>query len=1239
MSELSSRKMFSFLGLFTLLLALASPAAAQTWTKLAPSGSPPQYRCYGASPVSDPATQRMILFGGNSCAGFVLNDTWILTNANGLGGAPQWINLIPNGASGSPVARANHSAVYDSASNRMIIYGGCTGGCLPIANDVWVLTNANGLGGTPSWIPLSPAGTAPQGRQSHRALYDSANNRMIVFGGQDGGGSTSTIFLETWVLTNANGLGGTPTWIQLTPSGGPPPAEYISTAVYDRAGNQMTVFGGITRPGVTENAVWVLSNANGLGGTPVWSNTVANGASGSPSARAGSVSGYDPGSNRMTIFDGGGLLDTWVLNHANGLGGGSSWTRLFPLGGPPGSPQNTAVFDAANNRLSVFVNSNITASSNETWVLSDANGVVTPTLSSISVSPTSPTINVGQTQQFTATGTFSDGSSRVLTAGGGTWATKASMPSVRVPNAVTGVNGLLYAVGGSDYVCNSYSTLEAYDPLTNAWTARPSMPTARWSLATGVINGILYAVGGTNGCFTPASGLTQVEAYDPVANSWTSKAPMQMRRSNFGVGVVNGILYAMGGNDNNRGVDATLEAYNPATNTWTTKAPMPTARLSFGVGVVNGILYALGGSNSTSILASVDAYDPATDSWTTKASMPAARTGLAVEVVNGILYAVGGSSTGDNFGAALLAYDPVSNTWTTKAPMPSGRTGLTAGVVNGILYAVGGVDRTNNPVATVEAYAPAEASWSSSKPAVAAIDANGLSTASSPGTTTVTATSGSVNGTATLTVAGANRPPVANAGPNQTVEATGPSGAVVTLDGSASSDPDGDTLSYNWTGSFGSISGVSPTVTFALGTQTATLTVSDGQATATGRVSITVRDSTPPVLTLPADFSSEASSAAGAVAYFTATATDSVNPRNPHVDCTPASGSTFALGSTTVNCSASDAAGNGSHGSFKITVVDTTPPILSVPGPITVYATSAADANVFYATSAVDLVDPAPGVFCLPASGAHFSLGTTTVFCSATDSAGNRAMASFMVRVIDSEAPVLHVPADITASATGPGGAVVTYSVTASDAFDPNPDVQCAPVSGSNFALGTTLVSCTARDASGNGSLASFRVKVLDDRPPVLTVPTPITVNATSPAGAVVTFTATATDAVDASPQVTCVPPSGSTFAAGNNTVNCTASDHSGNSTSASFTIHVRGSRELLNMLIAAVGDSGPGNSLQAKLRVVSTRLDVNDVSGACSGLDSFINEVRAQSGKKLSAAQAAGFIDAARGIKTALGC
>ena len=166
------------------------------------------------------------------------------SNANGSGGfeAGTWSEL--NLSYPIPPQRAFHSAVYDQTNNRMIVFGGCADiYCFLPLNDTWVLTNANGSGGTPAWTQLSPTGTPPSPRYDHDAVYDATNNRMIVYSGE---GAGFVGLSDVWVLSNANGLGGTPAWTELSPTGGPPDAIDGSTGVYDPTTNRMIVFGGGT---------------------------------------------------------------------------------------------------------------------------------------------------------------------------------------------------------------------------------------------------------------------------------------------------------------------------------------------------------------------------------------------------------------------------------------------------------------------------------------------------------------------------------------------------------------------------------------------------------------------------------------------------------------------------------------------------------------------------------------------------------------------------------------------------------------------------------------------------------------------------------------------------------------------------------------------------------------------------------------------------------------------------------
>ena len=322
---------------------------------------------------------------------------------------------------------------------------------------------------------------------------------------------------------------------------------------------------------------------------------------------------------------------------------------------------------------------------------------------------------------------------------------------------------------------------------------------------------------------------------------------------------------------------------------------------------------------------------------------------------------------------------------------------------------------------------------------------------------------------------------------------------------------------------------------------------------------IDVVPNTPPHLILPADLTVEAIGPAGAPASFTATATDAEDATAPTPTCTPASGSTFALTTTTVNCSVTDSGGLPASGSFHVTVQDTTAPALALPADQTAEATGPAGASVSFGTSASDIVDGQVSVGCDHASGDTFAVGTTTVSCSATDAAGNPASGSFHVTVTDTTAPVIVLPTDQTAEATSPAGASVGFATSASDSVDGPVSVDCDHASGDTFALGTTTVTCSAADAAGNPASGFFLVTVNDTANPSLTrMPSDITLTTGNPAGATLTYTAPgAIDVADPAPTVRCGPASGSTVPVGTTKVTCTATDEAGNHTSASFTATV----------------------------------------------------------------------------------
>jgi HYR domain len=168
--------------------------------------------------------------------------------------------------------------------------------------------------------------------------------------------------------------------------------------------------------------------------------------------------------------------------------------------------------------------------------------------------------------------------------------------------------------------------------------------------------------------------------------------------------------------------------------------------------------------------------------------------------------------------------------------------------------------------------------------------------------------------------------------------------------------------------------------------------------------------------------------------------------------------------------------------SFSLNVIANTSPSLTVPASFSVEGNTTggwtADWSGVSATDVEDDPDPTPT--CTPAGGSVVALGTHTISCSVTDSAGATTTGGFDVTVVDTTAPTLSgVPSDVHVTTGDPGGIAVSFATpTATDVVDASPTVGCSPASGSTFAVGTTDVTCTATDASGNSQSASFTVDV-----------------------------------------------------------------------------------------------------------------------------------------------------------------
>ena len=288
---------------------------------------------------------------------------------------------------------------------------------------------------------------------------------------------------------------------------------------------------------------------------------------------------------------------------------------------------------------------------------------------------------------------------------------------------------------------------------------------------------------------------------------------------------------------------------------------------------------------------------------------------------------------------------------------------------------------------------------------------------------------------------------------------------------------------------------------FGLGATLITFSATDaaGNTGATG-ATVTVEDTTLPAVVAPLSIAVEAegvltSATTAAIAAFltSATAADVVDG-----DLTGAvnhnAPADFGLGATLVTFSATDAAGNTGAADATVTVVDTTPPDVDALPNVAVDADSPDGTVVnFVLPAANDIVDPAVVAACVPASGSLFSLGETTVTCSATDASGNTGESNFTVTIIDPTPPVVivsvspenlwppngdMVPITVTGSAVDSDSGVdqVTYEVIDEYGLLDQPSTLVLLDGNGNFVPFTVFLEASRRGNDQDGRTYIIRV-------------------------------------------------------------------------------------------------------------------------------------------------------------------
>ncbi len=265
--------------------------AAGTWSKLHPSGALPSARSQ-QSLVFDSSSGQVLLFGGFDGRSD-LNDLWAYDPSRNT-----WTKLQPSGP--LPEARLGQSEVYDSGTGQAILFGGS--GASGLLNDTWAYDPAANR-----WTNLSPSGIVPEGRSGQAMLYDPANGKVLMFGGEGTAGYLS----GTWLYDP-----GLNRWRNLNPSG-TPPARDGQTLAYDPASGQVILFGGFTGTSYLGDT-WAYDSA-----ANTWTKLRPPG--GSPAARDGGSLVYDPDTGRLLLFGGlgidGQLSDIWAYTTAKPASG------------------------------------------------------------------------------------------------------------------------------------------------------------------------------------------------------------------------------------------------------------------------------------------------------------------------------------------------------------------------------------------------------------------------------------------------------------------------------------------------------------------------------------------------------------------------------------------------------------------------------------------------------------------------------------------------------------------------------------------------------------------------------------------------------------------------------------------------------------------------------------------------------------------------------------------------------